>query len=104
MKANGKITVSFTLTNTGSYAGEEVAQLYLRDKVASLVRPVKELKDFNKIMLQPGEKKQVEFIIDKEKLSFYNQKLDWVSEPGEFNLMIGASSSDIRLRATFILE
>ena len=55
-------------------------------------------------MLQPGEKKQVEFIIDKEKLSFYNQKLNWVAEPGEFNLMIGASSSDIRLRETFILE
>jgi beta-glucosidase len=103
MKANEKITVSCTIANTGKYAGEEIVQLYLKDKVASVVRPVKELEDFKKIMLQPGEKKTIQFLIDKEKLSFYNQKLNWVAEPGEFDLMIGASSSDIRLKTSFEL-
>jgi beta-glucosidase len=103
MKMNGSLTVSCTITNTGKYAGEEVVQLYLRDKVASLVRPVKELKDFKKIMLQPGESKTVQFIIDKEKLSFYNEKLQWTAEVGEFDIMIGSSSSDIRLKAGFEL-
>lgn len=103
MKASGSIRVSCTVTNTGKYAGEEVVQVYLRDKVASPVRPVKELKDFSKLMLQPGESKTVRFMIDKEKLSFYNEKLQWVAEPGEFELMIGSSSADIRLRAGFEL-
>ncbi len=103
MKPNGSITVSCTITNTGKYAGEEVVQLYIRDKVASLVRPVKELKDFKKILLQPGESKMVQFVVNKEKLSFYNEKLQWVAEPGEFDLMIGASSSDIKLKAGFEL-
>ena len=103
MKANEKIMVSCTITNTGKYAGEEIVQLYLRDKVASVVRPVKELKDFKKIMLQPGERKTIQFVIDKEKLSFYDQKLNWIAEPGEFDLMIGASSSDIRLKNSFEL-
>ena len=69
--------------------------------VASLSRPVKELKDFQKISLKAGESKTIKFIIDKEKLSFYNQKLEWVAEPGEFELMIGASSRDIRLKGKF---
>lgn len=76
-------------------------QLYLRDKVGSVARPVKELKDFKKIQLNPGETKQVQFRINKDKLSFYNQQLQWVAEPGEFELMIGASSEDIRLRDGF---
>jgi beta-glucosidase len=62
---------------------------------------VKELKDFQKISLKAGETKTIKFIIDKEKLSFYNQKLEWVAEPGEFDLMIGASSRDIRLQERF---
>lgn len=103
MKANEKITVSCIITNTGKYAGEEIVQFYLRDKVASVVRPVKELKDFKKIMLQPGESKAIQFLIDKDKLSFYDQKLNWITEPGEFDLMIGASSSDIRLKTSFEL-
>jgi beta-glucosidase len=104
MRADGKLNVSCTITNTGRFAGEEIVQLYLRDFVASLVRPVKELKDFKKISLEPGESKTIQFVIDKEKLSFYNQKLDWVAEPGMFELMIGASSSDIRLRKKFELK
>ncbi|MDP4254865.1 MAG: glycoside hydrolase family 3 C-terminal domain-containing protein, partial [Bacteroidota bacterium] len=102
--AGQKITVSFKLTNTGAYAGEEVAQWYLKDEVASLVRPVKELKGFSKVMLRPGESASVQFIIDQEKLSFYNRQLDWVAEPGTFELMIGSASDDIRLDSTFELR
>ncbi|MEZ5307342.1 MAG: beta-glucosidase BglX [Pyrinomonadaceae bacterium] len=104
MGVDGKITVTFNLRNTGSRAGEEVAQLYLHDKVASLVRPIKELKDFQKIALAPGESKKITFVIDKEKLSFYNSKLAWAAEPGEFELMIGSSSADIRLKEAFNLK
>lgn len=100
---NDKIEVSLNVTNTGKYAGEEVVQLYLRDKVASVVRPVRELKDFQKIKLNVGETKTIKFLIDKEKLSFYNQNLQWIAEPGEFDLMIGSSSADIRLTDTFEL-
>ncbi|HRH46025.1 MAG TPA: beta-glucosidase BglX [Pyrinomonadaceae bacterium] len=103
LKSNEKIEISLNITNTGKYAGEEVVQLYLRDKVASLVRPVKELKDFQKIKLNSGETKTVKFIIDKDKLSFYNQQLQWIAEAGEFDLMIGSSSADIRLKDTFEL-
>ena len=100
----GKILdVSFSVTNTGKYGGEEVVQLYLKDEVAMPVRPVKELKDFKKIFLQPGESKVVTFKIDKEKLSFYNEKLQWITQPGTFDLMIGSSSDDIRLKQSFEL-
>ena len=102
--SSGKtIDVSFTLTNTGKYSGEEVVQLYLKDEVAAPVRPVKELKDFKKIFLQPGESKLVTFKIDKEKLSFYDEKLQWIRQPGTFDLMIGSSSDDIRLKQSFEL-
>lgn len=103
MENSETIEVSLQVTNTGKYAGEEVVQLYLRDKVGSVVRPVKELKGFEKISLNPGETKTVKFIIDNEKLSFYNHKLEFGSEPGEFDLMIGASAEDIRLKDTFEL-
>lgn len=97
------IEVFVNITNTGKYAGEEVVQLYLRDKVGSVVRPIKELKDFQKIHLNAGETKVVKFVIDNQKLSFYNQKLEYKSEPGDFDLMIGSSSEDIRLRDSFEL-
>lgn len=102
--SSDSIVVTFRLTNTGKYAGEEVVQLYLRDEVASVVRPVKELKDFTKLLLQPGESKTVRFVINKEKLSFYNQQLKWITEPGSFNLMIGSASNDIRLKNRFELK
>jgi len=98
-----KIEVSLTLANTGKYDGEEIVQLYLRDKVGSVIRPIKELKDFKKIALKAGESQTIRFTIDKEKLSFYNQQLQWVAEPGDFELMIGASSKDIRLKDNFEL-
>ncbi len=103
MKSNESIEVSLTIKNTGEFAGEEVVQLYLRDKVGSVVRPIIELKDFQKIKLEVGEIKSIKFIIDNQKLSFYNSKLEFNSEPGDFDLMIGSSSADIRLRSNFEL-
>ena len=103
MKNTDNIEVSVNITNTGKYAGEEVVQMYLRDKVGSVVRPVKELKGFEKIKLNVGETKRVKFVIDNQKLSFYNAKLEYKSEAGEFDLMIGSSSEDIRLRDGFEL-
>jgi beta-glucosidase len=103
MKANETIEVAVTITNTGKFAGEEVIQLYLRDKVGAVVRPILELKDFQKIKLEVGETKIIKFIIDNQKLSFYNDKLDYESELGDFDLMIGSSSADIRLKDSFEL-
>ena len=97
LKAGESVQVSFTLTNAGKAAGEEVAQLYLRDPVSSVVRPLKELKDFRKISLKPGESQTITFTIDKDKLAFYNARLEWQAEPGKFNLMVGSASDDIRL-------
>lgn len=91
------------IKNTGNYDGEEIVQLYIRDKVASVSRPVLELKDFQKVFLKKGESKLLKFKIDKEKLSFFNNDLKWVTEPGEFEIMMGASSKDIRLKDNFEL-
>jgi beta-glucosidase len=104
MLKNESETVSFDLQNTGKYAGEEIAQLYLRQMVSQPVRPIKELKGFQKVMLQPGETKTITFTINKEKLSFYNDQLQWITEPGEFRLMIGSASDDIRLQDSFELQ
>lgn len=103
MKPNGSIDASFTLRNTGKYDGEEVVQFYIKDEVASLVRPMKELKGFEKVFLKSGESKTIHFKVNKEKLSFYNQKLQWVAEPGMFKLMIGGSSDNIVLHHDFEL-
>jgi beta-glucosidase len=97
------VIVSFDLKNTGKYAGEEVVQLYLRDLVAQPVRPVKELKGFQKVMLNPGETRNLTFIIDRDKLSFYNENLLWITQPGDFKVMIGSASDDIRLEEIFRL-
>jgi beta-glucosidase len=103
MKKNETIKVSFQLSNVGKVAGEEVVQLYLKDKFGSVVRPVLELRDFQKVKLNAGESKTIEFTIDKEKLSFYNNKLEWTAEAGDFEVMIGASSADIKLKSDFEL-
>jgi beta-glucosidase len=103
IKSNETIKVSFQLSNVGKVAGEEVVQLYLKDKFGSVVRPVLELRDFQKVKLNAGESKTIEFTIDKEKLSFYNDKLEWTAEPGDFEVMIGTSSADIKLRSNFEL-
>ncbi|TKC02310.1 glycoside hydrolase family 3 N-terminal domain-containing protein [Pedobacter cryotolerans] len=104
LSQQAKINISFTLKNTGKFDGEEVVQLYLQDKFASITRPVKELKDFQKVMLKQGESKTINFVIDKEKLSFYNQKLEWAAEPGDFKLMIGTASDQIKLESEFVLK
>lgn len=104
LSQSGTITVSCSIKNIGNKAGEEVVQLYLRDRVGSVVRPMKELKGFQKVMLQVGESKTLTFEINSEKLSFYNIELNWVAEPGMFDVMLGSSSEDIRLRSEFELK
>lgn len=96
MDKNGEITASVTVTNTGRVEGKEVVQLYIRDLVGSVTRPVKELKGFEKISLKAGESKTVNFKITPELLKFYNYDLEYVFEPGEFDLMIGGSSNDVK--------
>jgi len=87
--------------NTGERAGREVAQLYIRDVISSVTTPVKQLKGFEKIMLEPGEKKTVRFTLKPEDLALLNRQLVRIVEPGEFQVMIGHSSRDIRATGTF---
>lgn len=98
------VKVSFTLTNTGKVEGEEVAQLYIQDTFASVVRPVKELKDFAKVKLKPGESKEISFELSPEKLAFYQEEKGWITEPGEFKVMVGTASNDIKLKSSFELK
>lgn len=88
----GQAKVNVTVTNTGKRAGDEIVQLYIRDLVSSVTRPMMELKDFKRISLAPGESKTVEFVITPDKLAFYNLHMDYVVEPGSFNIMVGPSS------------
>jgi beta-glucosidase len=92
MNFDGKISASVDVTNTGNYDGKEVVQLYTRDLVGSVTRPLKELKGFQKIILRKGEKKTVTFEISVEDLKFYNSDLEFVAEAGQFDVYIGASS------------
>ena len=103
LAAPGALTLSLQLTNTSAVAGDEVVQLYLRDCSASVIRPVKELKGVQKIHLLPGQTATVRFDITPDTLSFFNAQLQWTAEPGQFELMVGAASDDIRLRETFEL-
>ena len=96
MPKGGKVDASITVKNTGERAGEAVVQLYIQDVAASVVRPVKELKGFRKLMLQPGESQVVRFAIDPTLLSFYNQALKRVAEPGAFNVQVGLDSRDVQ--------
>lgn len=104
MNLNDTITVSLNVTNTGKYAGEEVVQLYLKDEVAQPIRPVQELKDFQKISLKAGESKTLTFKIERSKLSFYDDDLNYITQPGDFKLMLGSASNDIRLEQKFSLH
>lgn len=94
-KAGQSIQASVTLRNTGKYDGEEVVQLYIKDLVGSITRPVKELKGFQKVFLKPGESKVVTFTVSEEDLKFYNNDLKFVAEPGDFTLFIGKNSQDL---------
>jgi len=94
IKTNGTTTVNVTVKNTGSRKGAEVVQLYIRDDYSSVTRPVKELKGFKKIWLEPGASQTVTFTIDPESLSFYNTDMKWVVEPGDFTIMVGTASDE----------
>ena len=96
LKANGKITASVNITNTGKRSGKETVQLYICDMVGSITRPVKELKAFQQITLQPGESKKVSFFISVDDLKFYNSDLKYVYEPGDFKVFIGTNSDDVK--------
>lgn len=90
-----------TVKNTGKCAGKETVQLYIRDLVSSVTRPVKELRGFEQVTLKPGEEKEVVFQLHEKELGFYNGNLEYVVEPGEFELMVGNSSD--HLKKTVIL-
>ncbi|RHU25638.1 glycosyl hydrolase [Parabacteroides sp. TM07-1AC] len=99
------ITFTLTVKNTGDREGAEVVQLYISDKKSSLPRPIKELKGFQKVYLQPGEVKQVSFTIGTDALSFFDDgKHEWIAEPGQFETLVGASSTDIRGKVVFELK
>lgn len=104
MKAGEQLTVTVPVKNTGSRAGKEVVQLYIRDKKSSVERPVKELKGFCKVSLKPGEEKEVSFTIDRSALSYFDAgSHQWVAEPGAFEAIVAASATDIRGRVEFKL-
>jgi len=103
ISATGKLTASIEVENVGKRSGDEVVQLYIRDMAASMTRPVKELKGFQRITLQPGEKKRVEFLLTTEELAFWNRDMRFTVEPGEFKVMVGANSEDL-LEAKFEVE
>jgi beta-glucosidase len=91
---DGTMTVGVDVQNIGSCAGDEVVQLYIHDRVASVTRPVKALKGFQRVALQPGEKQHVEFVLEPSELGFYNQAMQFVVEPGTFDVMVGDNSQD----------
>lgn len=102
-KANDKLVAKVKVTNTGKVAGTETVQLYIRDLVGSVTRPVKQLKGFERITLQPGECREVSFTIDREMLSFYRQDMTWGPESGAFKVFIGGASDNVK-EASFEYE
>jgi beta-glucosidase len=101
MEAAGEIEVSVRVRNSGSRAGDEVVQLYMRDPVASVARPVSQLRGFHRLHLEPGEARTVTFKLSAGQFALYAQSGRWVVEPGRIDIMVGASSADIRLRGSF---
>lgn len=104
MNMQGVLTASVNVTNTGAFPGGEVVQLYIRDLVGSTTRPVKELKGFERIYLQPGQTRTVTFKIAPEMLKFYNYDLQYVVEPGDFNIMIGPNSRDVQTASIRLID
>jgi beta-glucosidase len=92
----GQAKVSVDVTNNGSMRGDEVVQLYIRDEVSSVTRPVKELRGFSRITLNPGETKRLEFTLGPEELSFLDREMHKVVEPGTFTIMVGGDSVDLK--------
>ena len=105
MPMDGQITFNVPVTNTGQRAGAETVQLYISDKKSSVERPVKELKAFRKVFLQPGETQTVSLTIDRSALSFYDDRVgEWTAEPGKFDALIGTSATNLAGRCTFTLK
>ena len=105
IKDTDTLTVSADITNTGSMAGKEVVQLYVSDVESTVIRPVKELKGFDKVELQPGETRTVSFTLDKRAFAYWNTQIhDWHVESGEFRILVGKSSRDIQLEASVTVE
>jgi len=104
IKKDESLTVTVEVKNTGKFEGKEVVQLYIRDLVGSVTRPVKELKDFAKISLKPGETKKVEFTITPEKFKFYDINLKHVVEPGDFKVFVGTNSVDVKEASFTVVE
>ena len=105
MMDNEEVTVKVRVKNTGDMAGKEIVQLYVRDVESSVIRPVKELKGFEKVMLQPGEEKTVTFTLGKGAFAYYNEDIkDWYVEDGQFEILVGGSSQDTPLRATITVK
>jgi beta-glucosidase len=101
---NGKFQVNAEIENTGTRAGSEVVQLYIHDKISTVVRPVKELRGFSRIWLEPGESARVSFTLSHDELKMLDKHLDWVVEPGEFDILLGSSSEDIRLAGSLRID
>lgn len=100
----GSVKLSCKVKNTGRVAGDEVVQLYLRDEVSSVTTYVKVLRGFERVRLQPGEEKRVEFLLTPQELGLWNKENRFVVEPGTFAVMVGSSSEDIRLQGKFEVE
>ncbi|MDZ7335540.1 MAG: glycoside hydrolase family 3 C-terminal domain-containing protein [candidate division KSB1 bacterium] len=101
MRSDGQVKISFDIKNVGTMAGDEVAQLYIHDPVASVARPVKELRGFQRVHLNPGENITITFQLTKDDISLWDANMKWVLEPGQFDVQIGSSSEDIRLQGSF---
>ncbi|AOE64396.1 beta-glucosidase BglX [Pseudomonas corrugata] len=103
LNKTGKLDASVTVENTGKRDGETVVQLYIQDVTGSIIRPVKELKNFQKVMLKAGEKKVIHFTISEDDLKFYNAQLKYAAEPGKFNVQIGLDSQDVKQQSFELL-
>ena len=101
---NGSVTVQFNLTNTGKFEGEEVVQFYIKDQVSSVTVYETQLRGFERVSLKPGETKTISFTIHPSDLQLLNKEMKWVVEPGVFELLIGSSSVDIKLRSQFTVQ
>ena len=100
MQPGDSVEIQVDVCNDGPYAGDEVVQLYIRDVVASVTRPIKELKGFKRVTVAPGESRTVTFTLYANQLGFYDQRMVYVVEPGEIEIMVGTSSQDLPLKAS----
>ena len=100
----GEVTIALDVTNDGARAGDEVVQLYMRDPVASVSRPVQQLRGFRRVTLQPGETKRVSFTLSADQFALWSREGEWVIEPGEIELMVGSASDDIRGRVSVTID